>query len=1323
MNLPKIFSQQLNKLSRFKGAFLFVLLTIVILTVIYYAGYFLGPKPENIRIANVGSNSFTISWTTKTPDVGTIYYSSSESFLNVPAPFSLFFSQKAFDDRDVAQYEIEKVTNEKVSLSQGKYYSHSVTVKGLEFSSKYFFKIGNNFFAYGGKNLLTRDAFLSEAAISDELSVVTLPFSNNLRAPDPSFGLVLNQDGSPAKDKIITVHFLNGQQLDVPLTNMLSTITGEEGDYYIDLSNAKSFLTGEDIFLEESGEILQIITIIDERGIRNEQQIPITLNAPVGDIYLSDEYTDGVTSQLSVEQVFANSGPKASYSPETADYISAMLPVQTVYGQGTNDCTNKNCGAGQCWTGDNPNDGGWACRCNNGTMIGPNTSPKTCLDQAPLPPPPSGGPTGNDCTGRSCGSYGTCDPWTNPNDGGWACRCNNGTIMGPDKNIKTCPAPAVAPAPTQAPASCQCSGGTFYGGAAIPPSSTRCGSTQQFCGADRNSYACTAQGWAYVGAGCANAIGAPAPTQIPPVKTPVPTPTPTSQIKVCPTGRALTAQEVPCTCATANMSISAAGTVCPAITATPVVQTSCPANTPINSGPIQFVSKPQASCVSATVNGTSVWCCPAAVVSTPVPTVINDCTGKTCGSYGACITGPNPNDGGWGCQCNNGSTIQPNTHPYKICPAPNTNLGCDGNGGCLGGANGNTCVYNGTVGSIQYAGQACYQCVNGAWGLASDQNKCRVPNPTSCQPNQTLHSGTKPSGYSASRCTGGDQGHTGISESGQQFQYWCCNPLPIACPNNLPRNLGPIDRVPNRPAASCVSTQLSGGTSWCCPPVVATPTPTPTPIVTVVATPTPAPTVATCRHNVVLGNAELPCFCDGTPQGQITTRSQEKVCRHLLGSGFAACGNRDPYGVPMMCQIRTGMNATATHYSATWDGDGIPERRPLNSTYCPPFDYTGSNPLNNDIAHGASTFSLTTERYRCNNGTWERIEGKSFEFYVPATPGSDHLILALIPTSRCDPSIEQRSSTSTSPSCRSVTPSAAEGPGNYYCCPKINPDVPAQPQSSAPSLIATAYAQAEQSNKVVVINDQNVAFLQDGVYRFTLNGKTYVVEVAGATSDSRIYLDENKNNQKDANEKYIDEIQKLSEISIESVTQKYTYTFKPGFNFVAFPFVMQEDMTKASQLLAHLKKSGSFVLVSSYDGGWKTITSADDSANQSSNFAIQPGRGYVIRLLDSEPVSVSFTGFPVRNSATLSLSRGWNLIGVYNSNKTYLATTLISDIMKKNIEAVNVTRFDDALYSGIQVEGTRKYGFDFPIEHDKGYFINIRTLPNANDRALNWSAE
>ncbi len=56
------------------------------------------------------------------------------------------------------------------------------------------------------------------------------------------------------------------------------------------------------------------------------------------------------------------------------------------------DCTGKDCGAGNCFTGSDPHDGGWGCNCNNETTLGPSLNPGKCTTS-------SGGNSGTTSSG------------------------------------------------------------------------------------------------------------------------------------------------------------------------------------------------------------------------------------------------------------------------------------------------------------------------------------------------------------------------------------------------------------------------------------------------------------------------------------------------------------------------------------------------------------------------------------------------------------------------------------------------------------------------------------------------------------------------------------------------------------------------------------------------------------------------------------------------------------------------------------------------------------------------------------------------------------
>lgn len=1463
MKLPKINITRNSLLSFFKA----FSITIVLATIIYSIGYFFSDKPENVRITNLGSNSFTVSWTTKNPTEGVVYFSSSPIFKDLPFPIAGLVAKKAYDDRDVSQHEISLATDPKAQMKSQPFYTHSVTVKGLEFSSKYYFKLGNHWFSWGDKSILSAESVFFESGEREELSVITMPLASALQAPDPSFGRIFTPDGNPAKDKIVTVYFYNGQQPEIPLTNLMSTVTGDDGDYYFDLSNAKNFLTGENIQIPESSEIVQFITIIDQEGIKDEQQVPVTLNSPVGDIKLPTNRTGLVKPTM----IFSSSSTDSFTTESTI--LNTALSINKVQAAVGDDCHNRNCGNGTCYTGPKPYDGGWQCLCNSGPNTALNTLPKTCPAAPPAPPV----------------------------------------------------------APTQIPPA--------TGATSCPSGSTNRGPTQFVSRPAANCSSLTVNG---------------------------------TSVWCCP----------------------------PVPTATPIGLYACPAGT-TSSGPVQYIGKPNAACSAHTINGVGTWCCPA-----PTQPPANDCSGKSCGQYGRCITGDNPNDGGWGCTCNNGTTIAPNTHPYKVCPPPNTNTGCNGNGGCLGGANGNTCVNNGTVGTVQYAGQPCYQCLNGTWGLAANQNMCRVPTQNLCAANQDLFRDTRPAIYNAQQCTGGNEGHVGRSESGNQFNYWCCNKAPTACPSNAPYNLGAVDRYAQPQRNNCTSTRLSSGMHWCCtnPPT----TPTPTGI-----------SLPACPVNVTLSSAQTPCRCEsrlqtltagttcpsGTtppptfpatirvvPQCTIgtnvtspcdcpslrqtittgvcpadtlvatrlptlaptevppvtvqnpcsgerpyligTDRNNNPICHQTIGCSSVSqvnpssylrtdpenwnlCVNYDrnaraaPIGGAHYCaapkvrrcdtntEVAGGRGIAVQVTRCTCTAPNTPPPAPVDPlaglsnctaqqlnqqvnlgnnqqgvgfgicrngntrvVYCSqPYQYSDGRTNTTHCqaqVQCTSSYRMSEESARRDfdsvNGysscmlagqQWRECHGEPFDAgrnrsctsgtTTTPTPGASSVIntsyldlnnanqsrelldfartatpTASIPTcpsgitalntrnpaillsgySQCLPSGSTipvsyctkaheifdaggNAYCSDLPACRGsnfirrAEAIGAELNGRFYDCvipgdtsntmyltcdTPIFTDVtlrsfrcgvpPAGPaedigvQSILPDLtlsydsnsklpnlhifksVSAQEASSALPDSVYIVDSKYIFFAEEGTYSLEIQGKTYTIEV-DTDSNYRVFVDTNKNKTKDSNEPYVDEVQDIKSIKIAKLSSDYAFTFKPGYNFVSFPFVMPSSTNSATELLKYLKTKGNFALISRYDGGWKTMTETS-STNQASNFAIVPGSGYVIRLLDSFPVSVSLSGFPLEESATLKVTRGWNLVGMYSPSKIYLATTMVRGMADKGLETINVTKFDDALYSGIQIEGDKKYGFDFPIEYNKGYFINVRTLPNTNDTSYNW---
>ena len=88
-------------------------------------------QPKNVRISNVGSNSYTVSWTSDVPVTGFLKYSDNPTRLTLPAG----------DTRD----QISGTTNQ--------YTTHYVDVTGLSADKTYYFEIGSGSQTYndGGR--------------------------------------------------------------------------------------------------------------------------------------------------------------------------------------------------------------------------------------------------------------------------------------------------------------------------------------------------------------------------------------------------------------------------------------------------------------------------------------------------------------------------------------------------------------------------------------------------------------------------------------------------------------------------------------------------------------------------------------------------------------------------------------------------------------------------------------------------------------------------------------------------------------------------------------------------------------------------------------------------------------------------------------------------------------------------------------------------------------------------------------------------------------------------------------------------------------------
>jgi hypothetical protein len=150
-------------------------------------------SPKNIKISNLGSSSFSVSWTTDTPLTGYIKYSDNLSNINLPAG----------DVRD------------QISGTSQSYTNHLVNIVGLS-PKTYYFVIGSGSKTYddNGKPFQVRT-------------------TNQVVSPpeDIIFGKVVGVSANPVNGAIVNVEVEGGESL--------SAMTKSDGTWRLNLANSR----------------------------------------------------------------------------------------------------------------------------------------------------------------------------------------------------------------------------------------------------------------------------------------------------------------------------------------------------------------------------------------------------------------------------------------------------------------------------------------------------------------------------------------------------------------------------------------------------------------------------------------------------------------------------------------------------------------------------------------------------------------------------------------------------------------------------------------------------------------------------------------------------------------------------------------------------------------------------------------------------------------------------------------------------------------------------------------------------------------------------
>lgn len=212
-------------------------------------------EPKEVKITNVTDKSFSVTWLTDSPTIGFVTYGPNTDLgINVD------------DDRK----------------DNGKYTTHQITITGLDPATKYFYKVGS------GAKLFDQNGSPFEA---------TTASSTDVTKRDIVSGFVVKDKSEPVADALVT--FIIKDSLP------LSTLTNQDGQYRIDLSQARDKNLFNQFNYDSSNDFIDISVKLP--GIGDATAVTTTANShPVPPITiggLNDFTKTGDTSSSNQTQV------------------------------------------------------------------------------------------------------------------------------------------------------------------------------------------------------------------------------------------------------------------------------------------------------------------------------------------------------------------------------------------------------------------------------------------------------------------------------------------------------------------------------------------------------------------------------------------------------------------------------------------------------------------------------------------------------------------------------------------------------------------------------------------------------------------------------------------------------------------------------------------------------------------------------------------------------------------------------------------------------------------------------------------------------------
>lgn len=188
-------------------------------------------------------------------------------------------------------------------------------------------------------------------------------------------------------------------------------------------------------------------------------------------------------------------------------------------------------------------------------------------------------------------------------------------------------------------------------------------------------------------------------------------------------------------------------------------------------------------------------------------------------------------------------------------------------------------------------------------------------------------------------------------------------------------------------------------------------------------------------------------------------------------------------------------------------------------------------------------------------------------------------------------------------------------------------------------------------------------------------------------------------------------------VQFNKISEVQSYNMTTGWNLVSFPIYMRGEgtskITKASELISQLNAGGvnSTHIVAFRAGKFLTYSfRKDDKGNNvtfGEDFSIMPGEGYFIRTY--APGIFIVSGKKIENAQQIQVDNGWNLVGIYNSNKlSYKGFEVLNQMNGAGIEADILSKWENGLYQNVVVQSEKQYGNDYSVYPYQGYFVRVK---------------